>query len=395
VWAVSKCDDGLHELGVSTGAPDARRAELVPVRAVIIATGAQERPFPIPGWTLPGVMSVGAAQLLLKTAAEVPTGRVVLAGSGPLLWLLAAQYLNVGVVVDALLDTTPRGRYAEAASHAWGFMRSEYFAKGLQLVRNVRAKVTIVEHVTALAADGGERVETVRYEVAAKVHEMPADLLLLHQGVVPNINLSNAIGCEHRWNELQACFDPVVDDWGGTSVANVFIAGDGAGIAGALAAEAGGQLAALAVANGLGRITAQDRDAAAAAPRQALARATRGRKFFDTLYRPADAFRLPRGDTVVCRCEEVTAQQIVDTVRLGCAGPNQLKSFIRCGMGPCQGRFCGLTVTELIARARGVPPAEVGYYRLRFPIKPITLGELAALPADPQAIRAVDRAPGH
>jgi hypothetical protein len=64
-------------------------------------------------------------------------------------------------------------------------------------------------------------------------------------------------------------------------------------------------------------------------------------------------------------------------------------------MGPCQGRFCGLTVTELIARARGVPPAEVGYYRLRFPIKPITLGELAALPADPQAIRAVDRAPGH
>jgi len=395
VWAVSKCDDGLHELGVSTGAPDARRAELVPVRAVIIATGAQERPFPIPGWTLPGVMSVGAAQLLLKTAAEVPTGRVVLAGSGPLLWLLAAQYLNVGVVVDALLDTTPRGRYAEAASHAWGFMRSEYFAKGLQLVRNVRAKVTIVEHVTALAADGGERVETVRYEVAAKVHEMPADLLLLHQGVVPNINLSNAIGCEHRWNELQACFDPVVDDWGGTSVANVFIAGDGAGIAGALAAEAGGQLAALAVANGLGRITAQDRDAAAAAPRQALARATRGRKFFDTLYRPADAFRLPRGDTVVCRCEEVTAQQIVDTVRLGCAGPNQVKSFLRCGMGPCQGRFCGLTVTELIARARGVPPAEVGYYRLRFPIKPITLGELAALPADPQAIRAVDRAPGH
>ncbi len=139
VWAVSRREDGWHELGVSTGAPGARQSQLVPARAVIIATGAQERPFPIPGWTLPGVMSVGAAQLLLKTAAEVPSGRVVLAGSGPLLWLLASQYLAVGVVPEAMLDTTPRGRYAEAAAHAWGFMRSEYFAKGLKLVRDVRA----------------------------------------------------------------------------------------------------------------------------------------------------------------------------------------------------------------------------------------------------------------
>jgi NADPH-dependent 2,4-dienoyl-CoA reductase/sulfur reductase-like enzyme len=394
VWAVSKRDDGLHELGVATGAPAARRTGMIAVRNVIIATGAHERPFPISGWTLPGVMSVGAAQVLLKSAAEVPSGRVVLAGSGPLLWLLAAQYLRAGIVVDAVLDTTPRGRYAEAASHAWGFVRSEYFAKGLKLVRDVRARVNIVEHVTALAAEGGDRLETVRYEVDASVHQLPADLLFLHQGVVPDINLANAIGCEHRWNELQACFDPVVDEWGGSSVAGVYIAGDGAGIAGAHAAEASGQLAALAVANGLGKIDARARDTQAAAPRQALMRATRGRRFFDTLYRPADVFRLPRGDTIVCRCEEVTARQIVDTVRQGCIGPNQMKAFQRCGMGPCQGRFCGLTVTELIANARGVSRAEVGYYRLRFPVKPITLGELASLPVDAEAIRAVDRAPG-
>jgi bacterioferritin-associated ferredoxin len=93
----------------------------------------------------------------------------------------------------------------------------------------------------------------------------------------------------------------------------------------------------------------------------------------------------------VCRCEEVSAGQIARTVELGCTGPNQLKSFLRCGMGPCQGRFCGLTVTEVIAKARGVTPQEVGYYRLRPPVKPVTVAELAALPKDDAAVKAVVR----
>jgi bacterioferritin-associated ferredoxin len=93
----------------------------------------------------------------------------------------------------------------------------------------------------------------------------------------------------------------------------------------------------------------------------------------------------------VCRCEEVTAGQIRETVALGVVGPNQMKSFLRCGMGPCQGRLCGLTVTEMIADARGVPPQEVGYYRLRPPVKPVTLAELAALPKTEAATRAVVR----
>ena len=98
----------------------------------------------------------------------------------------------------------------------------------------------------------------------------------------------------------------------------------------------------------------------------------------DALYRPADSFRRPPDDdTLVCRCEEVTAGEIRRVVALGCQGPNQTKSFTRCGMGPCQGRFCGLTVSELIAAERGLPVAEVGHYRSRPPLKPITLGQLA------------------
>jgi NADPH-dependent 2,4-dienoyl-CoA reductase/sulfur reductase-like enzyme len=106
------------------------------------------------------------------------------------------------------------------------------------------------------------------------------------------------------------------------------------------------------------------------------------RPFLDALYRPKDANRMPADDVLVCRCEEVTAGAIRSYVDIGCAGPNQTKSFGRCGMGPCQGRLCGLTVTEVIAQARGVSPAEVGYYRIRPPIKPITLAELAATRED-------------
>jgi NADPH-dependent 2,4-dienoyl-CoA reductase/sulfur reductase-like enzyme len=92
---------------------------------------------------------------------------------------------------------------------------------------------------------------------------------------------------------------------------------------------------------------------------------------------------------IVCRCEEVTAGQIRGTLQLGCEGPNQVKSFLRCGMGPCQGRQCGLTVTELIAGSRGVSPDAVGYYRLRPPVKPIALAELATLPKTDAALAAV------
>src|SRR5207302_8315243 len=110
------------------------------------------------------------------------------------------------------------------------------------------------------------------------------------------------------------------------------------------------------------------------AVRARLARLTRGRAFLDAYYQPAAQFRRPARDTLACRCEEVTAGQIIDTVALGCTGPNQMKAFLRCGMGSCQGRLCGLTVTEPSAQARGLAPQAGGLYRLLPPDKPITRG---------------------
>lgn len=379
VWSL----DPDRVLGLSTNGV----AQLVSARQIIVATGALERPFPIAGWTLPGVMTAGAAQGLLKGSGMVPDGPVVMAGSGPLLWLLAAQLIRAGGKIDVVLDTTPSWRRVTAIPHAAGFLLSPLLRKGLALMREVRRSVRVVADVSELTAEGGEHLERVGYRVGTgDVQQVAARHLLLHQGVAPNVNLAMSAGIEHRWDPVQLCWSPVLDDSAGTSVPGISIAGDGAGIAGAWAAEARGRIAGIAACGRLGVATGDEQEA-----RQALRRHLMGRGFLDRYYQPRDGLRLPEGATIVCRCEEVTAEQVRQTVRLGCEGPNQMKAFLRCGMGPCQGRLCGLTVTELIAAERGVRPADVGYYRLRPPVKPILLTELAGLPASESAVKAVAR----
>jgi bacterioferritin-associated ferredoxin len=280
----------------------------------------------------------------------------------PLLWLLAAQYLRSGAKVDALLDTTPAGNRATAFPHLPSFLFSPYFAKGLSLLLSVKRSVRVIDRVMELRAVGDAKLQAVSYRRDDGAEAtLPVASLLLHQGVVPNVNLAMSAGIEHRWDERQLCWNPVLDAFGMTSVEGIAIAGDGAGIAGA-----GGRRATWSTGGHSGHPLARTgRHIPTKLSAPMLRKYTRGRTFLDVLYRPAKQFRQPRGATIVCRCEEITAQQINDTVALGCPGPNQMKSFLRCGMGPCQGRLCGLTVTELIAEARGVPPQEVGYYRLR------------------------------
>jgi bacterioferritin-associated ferredoxin len=335
-------------------------------------------------------MTAGAAQILLKTSGVVPSGRTVLAGCGPLLWLLAWQYLNAGVQLDAILDTTSSANWRRALRHAASFAASPYLAKGLRLMLAVRRAMRVIGGVVETKAEGRDRIEAVSYRTRrGKVERLAADTLLLHQGVVPNVNLALSAKVPHDWSDTQLCFVPHVDRYGATEVPHIAIAGDGAGIAGAEAVAARGRLAAIAAVRALtGKHLLADEEHDAL---RSLQRYERGRTFLDLLYQPAADFRRPRGDVVVCRCEEVTARQILDTVALGCPGPNQMKAFLRCGMGPCQGRFCGLTVTELIAHARGVPCDKVGYYRLRPPVKPITLGEIAGLPTNEAAVKAVAR----
>lgn len=373
VWNVSPDLD----IGVSIDG----RSRMMRVGHIIVASGAQERPFPIPGWTLPGVMSVGAGQILLKGSGLVPGDPVVLAGTGPLLTLVAWQYLRAGVRVKVVLDTTPGANYWAGIPHLpAALLGGGYIAKGLKMMLALRAGgVSVINGVEGLEAKGTDRLDGVVYRRKGKEHAVSTKYLFLHQGVVPNINLGLSIGCDHVWDKRQLCFRPKLDRWGRSTVEGISIVGDGAGIVGAVAAESQGIVAGLDAAFRLGRLDREERESRAAKPRSVLRRHLCVRPFLDTLYRPADRYRMPQDDTIVCRCEELTAGQVREAVKLGSLEPNRLKFVIRGGMGPCQGRMCGLTVTEIMADARDVGAADVGYYTLRPPIKPLALTELATI----------------
>ncbi|WP_175719466.1 NAD(P)/FAD-dependent oxidoreductase [Burkholderia anthina] len=349
-------------------------------RAVLLATGAQERPWPVRGWTLPGVMGVGAAQTLLKSSGLAPSADTVLAGSGPLLWLFAAQLLHAGRRVRALVDTTPRDAWRHALPHALPALRgADYLLRGWRMLRTVRnAGIPVYRGATDVRIDGDGRAQHLRFlDADGTAQSLDTSLVLLHQGVIPSTQLARSLGCAHAWDERAACWRPQCDARGRSSVAHVWIAGDGAGIGGAQAAALAGEVSALDIAAALGALDRQAQHARERPVRHALRRHLAVRPLLDALYTPGAGLRRPDGDTIVCRCEEITAGEIRELAALGCQGPNQMKAFTRCGMGPCQGRWCGTTVGELIADVQQRDVGDVGHYRIRAPIKPVTVGEMA------------------
>lgn len=378
VWQLDLPRDGSCKVYVTDGS----QADVISARRVLLATGAMERPVPFPGWTLPGVMTVGAAQILYKTAKRVPKSGTWIAGSGPLLWLFAAQVLEAGGRLEGVLDTTPRINYAHALRHSVAAIRNRaYLDRGRDLQRLVKqARVPVVKDVAVIEARGDDRVVAVRFSTGGEAQEVPATTLLVHHGVVPNVHATRSIHAEHRWDPLQRAFAPVVDAWGNTSVEGYAVAGDGAGIVGAEASALKGRLAGLDAARALGVIDAAQRDARAIPWLAELDRHLPIRPFIDQLFMPRPASYAPGDDVIVCRCESVTAGRIREAVALGCTGPNQMKAFTRCGMGPCQGRMCGLPAAEIVARARGVDVEAIGTFNVRPPLKPLSLQELAALP---------------
>ena len=267
------------------------QARQLHAKSILLATGARERPFSIPGDALPGVGMAGAAQNLLKSEGRLPEGRAVLAGCGPLLYLLAWQYLNAGVKIERMLETAPPGRFKAALPHLFEFLLSSYRSTGLKLVREVKAAIPIVKGVQELKALGRGKLESVQYTAQGRVETVQADQLMLHQGVAPNADLSRIAGVEHEWNPALDCWQPRIDAWGETSVPGISIAGDCAGIAGARAAEYRGLLAALNVACELGHTNAMQRDRDARPYWRALAQVMRGRAFFDALYKAPDGSR--------------------------------------------------------------------------------------------------------
>jgi NADPH-dependent 2,4-dienoyl-CoA reductase/sulfur reductase-like enzyme len=372
VWRIA--EDGLSWASRSGGGE-------CPARRVLVATGAMERPFPVEGWTLPGVMTAGAAQILLKSAGTVADDAVFI-GCGPLLYLIVCQYLDAGVRIRAVLDTTNPANRSRALRHLPAALAApSYLTKGLKLLGKIRRSgVPHHRNVRDTALAGTDRLQSVSWKDGSGSHKLDCEHAFLHQGVIPNANMTMAAGCRHVWDDVQLCWRPELDAHGRTSADWLAVAGDGGSIAGARSAALSGEIAALAIAADIGRIGATEHARLSAPLLAARRRELAVRPFLDALYRPADELRIPpKADIVVCRCEEVRRSAVDAAIAEGCAGPNQLKGFTRAGMGPCQGRMCGHTIVEMMATERATSPAEIGYYRIRMPVKPVTVGEVAGL----------------
>ena len=312
-------------------------AKNVKASAVLIATGAMERPMPIPGWTLPGVMSVGAAQILLKTSGSGADDAVVV-GSGPLFYLTVWQYLQAGFGVSAVVDTAPvRMRPEHYLTAIPALMQPMLLLKGLRWRAEIRRKTEYYAGATSLVISGEDSATGVTFQdTIGRTQNIPTKHVFIHQGVVPNVNLTMATDLQHQWHPRQLCWVPKTDMFGKSSVEGIFVAGDGMGIAGAAAAASSGRLAARWI---VARVKKRPFFMApvwcALKWRQAAIR-----PFLDSLFKPPDDWRVPeKSHVIVCRCEALTKADVDAAIALGVSGLNQLKSYCRAGMGRCQGRM--------------------------------------------------------
>lgn len=367
----------VFERELMTLGPDGLDA--VPYDALLIATGATDRVFPVAGWTTPGVYTLGGAQILLKEQGCLIGRRVVFCGSSPLLYLAALQYLRAGGEVAAVLDTTSMARKAQALPRLLGL--PGVLADGLSYMARLRlAGVPIATGVMLEAFEGDGRVSQVRYRDGGQERTVACDAVAYGFGLRPELQLAELAECALRYDAARRQWYPS-HDGDGRCGDGVYVAGDVAQMGGAEAAIHSGRLAALAILADLGAPV----PVPTGPDRAALARHLAFQDGLGAAFAwPASAGAALADDVTLCRCEGVTVGAVRDALR-SAGGPqeaNRAKAATRCGMGRCQGRFCGAALAEIVAAETGADAAGRPLDRLRAqpPIKPLPLSAVAGEP---------------
>jgi len=349
----------------------------LPAPTLMIATGASDTILPLPGWTLPGAYTLGAAQIALKSQGCVIGNRIVFFGTGPLLYLVAWQYLHAGAQVAAVCDTS---RWWDKARQAPGMLwEPRALWLGLRYRRELhRHGVALHEGIQAEQILGGARVGGFRFrDNRGHSHDVACDAVGFGYGLRPETRLAELAGARLSFDPVQVVWN-VAEDGHGRIAPGVYGAGDGIAVLGADAAEAAGHLAALSVLADIGRkVDALELKAISAR----LARFRRFRRALDRAFPPPSASlaALP-DDTVLCRCETVTIGEARAAITAFAPDEvNRLKALCRTGMGRCQGRVCGLATARLLAEISGCTPGEVGTMRTQAPLKPVSYAAAATL----------------
>jgi NADPH-dependent 2,4-dienoyl-CoA reductase/sulfur reductase-like enzyme len=342
---------------------------------LIIASGAMDRVLPFTGWTLPGVFTLGGAQIALKAQGVSIGRRVAFVGAGPLLPLIAYQYAKAGAEIAAVLDVTP---FSAKPKNALGLLaNAQTLAKGVWYVlRNSASGIMIRSDVRAIRVEGEGRVQNLRWrDAAGREHRVACDAVGASFGLRSETQLADLAGCAFAFDTVARQWLPERDLVGRSSVHGVYLAGDGTGTGGADVAELQGERAALATLEDLG--LAVDMTRIATLDRK-LARQAHFRRALENAYPyPAHLLDDVADGEIICRCEGVTAGTLRATAReRGAHEMNRLKAFTRIGMGRCQGRVCGHAAAEILARACGRDIAAVGRLRGNPPIKPVPVAGL-------------------
>lgn len=345
--------------------------------SLIIATGAMDRVLPVPGWTLPGVYTLGGAQVALKYQACAVGELVAFVGTGPLLYLVAYQYAKAGARVAGVFDTSTLSGKIAALPRLLYSPRTA--ALGVYYMAWLRSRrIPVVQGIAPEEIGGQTRVERFTYrDRAGESRTIDCSAVAMGYGLKPESQLAELAGCSLHADALQRLWT-LSHDGRGRIRPGLYTAGDCSAIGGADVAELQGELAALSLLEDLGIATAGVRT------RRLLRKLRRLRGFRIGLER---AFPFPHHlvkglpkHTIACRCEAVTVGEIDAAIELlEPEEPNRLKSFCRTGMGRCQGRVCGPFLVEYLAATHDKAITEIGPLRSQAPIKPLAFAKAAGL----------------